>query len=93
MSPTNITLNDYIHKFNMAHHAEKLPWEALASVFELRRTNPCQHGAYNLHARIQPDSKTKLANFVQIFMQSVAEDATQQPSSIQRNTTSPTRMK
>ncbi|KAI3577420.1 hypothetical protein IWW34DRAFT_821601 [Fusarium oxysporum f. sp. albedinis] len=62
----------------MAHHAEKLPWEALASVFELRRTNPCQHGAYNLHARIQPDSKTKLANFVQIFMQSVAEDAAQQ---------------
>ncbi|KAH7208783.1 hypothetical protein DER44DRAFT_808881 [Fusarium oxysporum] len=62
----------------MTHHAEKLPWEALASVFELRRTNPCQHGAYNLHARIQPDSKTKLANFVQIFMQSVAEDAAQQ---------------
>ncbi|ENH69896.1 hypothetical protein FOC1_g10009401 [Fusarium oxysporum f. sp. cubense race 1] len=62
----------------MAHHAEKLPWEALASVFELRRTNPCQHGAYNLHARIQPDSKTKLTNFVQIFMQNVAEDAAQQ---------------
>ncbi|KAF4442270.1 hypothetical protein FACUT_2087 [Fusarium acutatum] len=62
----------------MAHNSEKLPWEALASVFELRRTNSCQHGAYNLHARIQPDSKTKLANFVQVFMQSIADDAAQQ---------------
>ncbi|KAF5571127.1 hypothetical protein FPHYL_643 [Fusarium phyllophilum] len=62
----------------MAHNSDRIPWEALASVFELRRTNPCQHGAYNLHTRIQPDSKTKLANFVQVFMQSVAQDAAQQ---------------
>ncbi|KAG5757109.1 hypothetical protein H9Q69_000791 [Fusarium xylarioides] len=61
----------------MPHNSDRIPWEALASVFELRRTNPCQHGAYNLHTRIQPDSKTKLANFVQVFMQIVAEDSAQ----------------
>ncbi|KAL9570834.1 hypothetical protein ACKAV7_005171 [Fusarium commune] len=62
----------------MAHNSDRLPWEALASMLELRRTNPCQHDACNFHALIQPDSKGKLANFVDNFMQSVAEDAAQQ---------------
>ncbi|KAF5718555.1 hypothetical protein FMUND_5136 [Fusarium mundagurra] len=62
----------------MAHNSDRLPWDALASTLELRRTNPCQHDACNLHARIQPDSRAKLANFVDIFMQKVAEDAAQQ---------------
>ncbi|KLO89552.1 uncharacterized protein LW93_1611 [Fusarium fujikuroi] len=47
-------------------------------MLELRRINPCQHDAYNFHALIQPDSKAKLTNFVDIFMQSIAEDAAQQ---------------
>ncbi|KAF9769712.1 hypothetical protein IL306_012803 [Fusarium sp. DS 682] len=59
----------------MAHYADQLPWKTLASVFELRRTNPCQHGAYNLHARTQPESRTKVDNFVKAFMQRLSEDA------------------
>ncbi|RBQ69444.1 hypothetical protein FVER14953_05600 [Fusarium verticillioides] len=47
-------------------------------MLELRRTNPCQHDAYNLHALIQPSSRGKLVNFVDIFAQSIAEDAAQQ---------------
>jgi hypothetical protein len=63
----------------MAHNSDKLPWEGLASAFELRRTNPCQHGANNLHARgTQRDSQTEVAKFVQTFMRRIAEDAAQQ---------------
>nr|RBQ83305.1 hypothetical protein FVER53263_05600 [Fusarium verticillioides] len=62
----------------MAHNSDRLAWDSLASMLELRRTNPCQHDAYNLHALIQPSSRGKLANFVDIFAQSIAEDAAQQ---------------
>ncbi|KAG4290263.1 hypothetical protein FPRO06_02149 [Fusarium proliferatum] len=62
----------------MAQNSERLPWGDLASMLELRRTNPCQHDAYNFHVLIQPDSRAKLVNFVDIFMQSVVEDAAQQ---------------
>ncbi|PNP82286.1 hypothetical protein FNYG_04475 [Fusarium nygamai] len=58
----------------MAHYENQLPWEDLASVFQLKHTNTCQHGAYNLHVLAQPDSKTKLANFLDAFMRSVGEE-------------------
>ncbi|KAF4501784.1 hypothetical protein FAGAP_2031 [Fusarium agapanthi] len=62
----------------MAHNSDRLPWDALASTLELRHANPCQHDAYSLHALVQPGRRAKLANFVDIFIQSIAEDAAQQ---------------
>ncbi|KAF5233898.1 hypothetical protein FANTH_12405 [Fusarium anthophilum] len=62
----------------MTHHENQLPWEDLASVFQLKHTNTCQHGAYNLHVLAHPDSKTKLVNFLNAFIQSVTEDSTRQ---------------
>ncbi|KAF4456028.1 hypothetical protein F53441_1749 [Fusarium austroafricanum] len=60
----------------MAHQADKLPWEALASLFELRQANSCQHDAYNLHARIQPDGQEKLTGFIKAFMECAGDEAT-----------------
>ncbi|KAF4342302.1 hypothetical protein FBEOM_3709 [Fusarium beomiforme] len=62
----------------MAHQTDKLPWESLASVFELKTTNSCQHNAYNFHARTHADDKKKLANFLDAFMQRITEDAIRQ---------------
>ncbi|KAF5965909.1 hypothetical protein FBULB1_11987 [Fusarium bulbicola] len=62
----------------MAHYENQLPWEDLASVFQLKHTNTCQHGAYNLHVLAHPDSKTKLANFLDVFMRHVSEESTRQ---------------
>jgi hypothetical protein len=78
ISVININIDKHLHRGNMAHNSDRLAWDSLASMLELRRTNPCQHDAYNLHALIQPSSREKLANFVDIFAQSIAEDAAQQ---------------
>ncbi|KAF5640538.1 hypothetical protein F52700_3689 [Fusarium sp. NRRL 52700] len=62
----------------MAHHGNQVPWEDLASVFQLKHANTCQHGAYNLHVLAKPDTKTKLANFLDAFIRSVTKDSIRQ---------------
>ncbi|KIL89108.1 hypothetical protein FAVG1_07502 [Fusarium avenaceum] len=59
----------------MAYYAEKLPWKDLASAFDLKETNPCQREARDLHIRVQPDTKERLAEFLNAFMQNATADA------------------
>ncbi|CAJ0553329.1 Ff.00g118410.m01.CDS01 [Fusarium sp. VM40] len=59
----------------MAYYAEKLPWKDLASAFELKETNPCQREAPDLQIRVQPDTKERLAEFLNALMQNATADA------------------
>ncbi|GKT99595.1 hypothetical protein FLAG1_01068 [Fusarium langsethiae] len=59
----------------MAHQAERLPWQALASVFDLKPTNPCQHDAPNLHPRDEPETGQKLSQFLDAFFKAANLDA------------------
>jgi hypothetical protein len=59
----------------MAHQAERLPWQALASIFELKRTNHCSHDAFNLHPRDEPETGQKLSQFLNAFFKSASLDA------------------
>ncbi|KAL4726443.1 hypothetical protein ACLX1H_007125 [Fusarium chlamydosporum] len=60
----------------MAHQAERLPWQSLASVFELRAVNPCQHDAPDLHPRDEPEKNApKLCLFRDSFLKSANLDA------------------
>lgn len=61
----------------MAHQAERLPWQTLASVFELKTTNPCQHNAFNLHPQDKdaPESRQKLSQFFDALFKTATIDA------------------
>ncbi|XEU97241.1 hypothetical protein FSHL1_002527 [Fusarium sambucinum] len=59
----------------MTHQAERLPWQTLASVFDLKPTNPCQHDALNLHPRDEPETAQKLSKFLDAFFKSASFDA------------------
>lgn len=56
----------------MAHQAERLPWQALASIFDLKPTNPCQHDAPNLHPRDEPETRQKLSQFLDAFIKNAS---------------------
>ncbi|CAG7559252.1 unnamed protein product [Fusarium equiseti] len=62
----------------MAHQAERLPWQTLASVFELKTANPCQHGARNLHPQATPESRQKLSQFFDALFKNATIDAKQE---------------
>ena len=61
----------------MAHQAERLPWQTLASVFELKTANPCQHNAFNLHSQDKdsPESRQKLSQFFDALFKTATSDA------------------
>ncbi|RGP68545.1 hypothetical protein FLONG3_8104 [Fusarium longipes] len=59
----------------MAHQAERLPWHTLASIFELRPTNPCQHDALNLHQRDGPEAVQAIYQFMDAFLKNATSDA------------------
>ncbi|KAH7188185.1 uncharacterized protein B0J16DRAFT_336573 [Fusarium flagelliforme] len=62
----------------MAHQAERLPWQSLASVFELKTANSCQHGARNLHPQDTPESRQNLSHFLDAFFKNATIDANQE---------------
>ncbi|KAM0375774.1 hypothetical protein ACHAPK_002555 [Fusarium culmorum] len=62
----------------MTHQAERLPWQALASIFDLKTTNPCQHDAPNLHPRDEPETRQKLPQFLDAFIKNASSDAKQE---------------
>ncbi|KAJ4141689.1 hypothetical protein NW768_000905 [Fusarium equiseti] len=62
----------------MAHQAERLPWQTLASVFELKTANFCQHNARNLHPKDTPESRQKLSHFFDSLFKNATIDAKQE---------------
>ncbi|KAJ4268902.1 hypothetical protein NW762_002973 [Fusarium torreyae] len=59
----------------MAHQAAILPWDVLASIFELRDVNPCQCNVKDFHPRDHLDNSRKLFDFIEAFLQKAFADA------------------
>ncbi|KAM0561948.1 hypothetical protein ACHAPJ_002389 [Fusarium lateritium] len=59
----------------MAHQAGILPWDVLASIFELRDTNFCQYNVKDFHPRDRPDNRKKLTDFIEAFLKKAFADA------------------
>ncbi|KAF5654952.1 hypothetical protein FHETE_11248 [Fusarium heterosporum] len=62
----------------MAHQEDRLPWRALASVFELNETNSCQRQAYNIHIRDGQDTRETLTQFLDAFIKNATVDASRE---------------
>ncbi|KAH7113977.1 hypothetical protein B0J13DRAFT_574014 [Dactylonectria estremocensis] len=59
----------------MAHQTHNIPWTILASTLKLKRTNPCQHDAQNLHVRRAPDQGKKLTYFTNALVRNAVDHA------------------
>ncbi len=59
----------------MAHQADILPWEALASNLEYARATPELDETTNLYFRALPNQGKDLNNFINVFIQALKEQS------------------